>query len=322
MRYETTADINNGAGAASSPVKAKPGKSTPKKSKVPWILLAPTLFILTAVGFYPLVYSLYISFTGYRPTQPHKEQGFVGLDNYISVLTNADFLHAIKLTTVFTASSVTISLILGIGLALLFNQEKPGFKAIRTLILIPMLVTPIAVGLLWRSMMMPDFGILNYLLSMIGLEGWTWVGSTSTSLMSVILVDVWQWTPFMFLIIFAGLKSLPTSPFEAARIDGAGPVRIFFSLTLPMLKPIMSIALILRIIDAIRTYDTIHIITRGGPNFSTELVSDYLSRVNFKFFNIGYGSASSWVVLVFIILVILIFVNLSGFMKNVAEKEN
>jgi multiple sugar transport system permease protein len=296
------------AGASTSEIR----KARRRERLVPWILLAPTLTILTVVGFYPLVHSLYISMTGYRPTQPTKDQGFLFLDNYATALDTGQFWDAIALTGVFTASSVVASFLLGLGLALLFNANRPGFVAIRSLLLIPMLVTPIAVGIIWRVMMAPDFGVLNQLLEMVGLPRGAWIGSTSTALMSVVLVDIWQWTPFMFIIIFAGVRALPRSPFEAAAIDGAGPFKTFWYVTLPMLRPVIVIAVLLRMIDAVRTYDTVYIMTRGGPNLATDLVSIYLQRINFQFFDLGFGAALSWIILVLVLLAVLVLVKWGG----------
>lgn len=288
----------------------------------PWILLAPTLIIMNLVGVYPLLHSLYVSFTGLRPTNPTRHQGWVGLDNYVRALTDGQFWHSIAMTGLFTAASVTLSLTLAVSMAVLFNRRLPGFTLMRSLIMIPMLITPVAVGLTWRIMMMPELGVLNYMLELIGIEPSLWIGSRRTAMMSVVLVDVWQWTPFMFIIIFAGLKSLPRSPFESAAIDGAGPLMVFWHVTLPMLKPVIVIATLLRLLDAIRTYDTVHILTRGGPDFATDLISVYLQRVNFRFFDLGYGAAASWLILIFVLIVVLIFVNLTGFLRTVNEKES
>ncbi len=201
------------------------------------ILLAPTMVIMTVVGIFPLLHSLYISTTGYRPTDPDKIQGFVGLANYMNAISDPQFLYSIFLSVVFTVLSVSLSLVLAILLAVLFNQRLPGFTLLRTIIIIPMLITPIAVGITWRIMMMPDLGVLNYLAGLIGLQPMAWASAKASALASVLLVDIWEWTPFVFLIVFAGLSALPKSPFEAASIDGATPVQTFFSITLPMLKP-------------------------------------------------------------------------------------
>ncbi len=289
---------------------------------VPWILLAPTLFIMTVVGFFPLVHSLYLSLTSLRPTEADKPQGFNGLENYVQAFTDAQFGHSLLVTGIFTSLSVSISLVFAVLLSLLFNLRLPGFLAMRTIVLVPMLITPIAVGITWRIMMMPDLGVLNFLLGLIGVAPQPWANSRTSALAAMLLVDVWQWTPFMFIVVFAGLRALPKSPFEAAAIDGAGPLRTFFSVTLPMLKPVIVVAALLRIIDAMRTYDTVYIITRGGPDFATDLVSVYLQRVNFKFFDLGYGAALSWLTLIAVLAVVLIFVQLTGFMKMLAEKES
>jgi len=230
-------------------------------------------------------------------------------------------LDTSEMPTLFTVLSVGISLCLAILLALLFNKQLPGFLFLRTIVLVPMLVTPIAVGIIWRIMMMPEQGLLNFLLGLLGIAKQPWVGSQTSAFASVLLVDIWEWTPFLFIIILAGLRGLPSSPFEAAAIDGATSLRVFFSITLPMLKPVIIIATLLRIIDAARTYDTVFIITRGGPDFATDLASIYLQRVNFQFFDLGYGSALSWIMLIGILIVVLVFVKLSGFLGIVSEKE-
>lgn len=308
------------AAATSAPTGSRKAQRAGEKW-APWLLLAPTLIIMNVVGVYPLLHSLYISFTGLRPTNPTQHQGWVGFENYAKALSDEQFWHSIAVTGLFTASSVMLSLILAISMALLFNRKLPGIIIMRSLILIPMLITPIAVGLTWRIMMMPDLGVLNYLLSFIGVDPWLWASSRQTAMISMILVDVWQWTPFMFIIIFAGVKSLPASPFESAKIDGAGPIMTFWQITLPMLKPVIVIATLLRLLDAIRTYDTVYIVTRGGPDFATDLISVYLQRINFRFFDLGYGAAASWLILIFVMIVVLIFVNLTGFLKTVNEKE-
>jgi multiple sugar transport system permease protein len=285
------------------------------------LLLTPAFVLMNLVGFFPMIYSLYISLTNYNPTHGGASQ-FIGLKNYANALLDPQFWHAIGLTCVFVTLSVTSSLVLAVLLSLLFNLRYPGFFLLRTIILVPMLVTPIAVGIVWRVMMMPDLGVLNYLLTVLGFQPQLWTSSASTALLSIVLVDIWQWTPFMFLIVFAGISSLPRSPFEAAAIDGAGPIRVFFSVTLPLLRPVIVIATLLRIVDAFRTYDTAFIMTRGGPDFSTDLVSVYLQRINFRFFDLGYGSALSWITLLIVTAIILIFTKLSGFARIISEKES
>ena len=291
-----------------------------RRDWTPTILLAPVVIYMTVVGFYPLVHSLYISFTDYNPVQGQSGT-WIGLDNYATAFTDPLFWHSLGLTGLFTFLSVSISLVLAILLALLFNEELPGFFLLRTIVLIPMLVTPIAVGIIWRTMMNAEHGLLNYLLMLISVEPQPWIGSESSAFACVLLVDIWEWTPFLFIIILAGLRGLPTSPFEAAAIDGAGAFRVFFSITLPMLRPVIIIAALLRMIDAARTYDIVHLLTRGGPDFATDVASIYLQRVNFQFFNLGYGSALSWLLLVAILIVVLVYVRLTGFLRVISERE-
>ncbi|MGD9536359.1 MAG: carbohydrate ABC transporter permease [Alphaproteobacteria bacterium] len=312
--------------AAAELAEALPAKAMSRGERrhktAAWLLLSPTMIVLTLVGFWPLVYSLWISLTGYRPTNPNVHQGWVGLDNYGATLSSGQFWNAIWITVIFTGFSVVLSLLLGLGLAFLFNRRLPGFAALRIVVLIPMLITPIAVGITWRIMFIPDSGVLNYLLRSVGLPDLHWTGSEGQALPSLILMDVWQWTPFMFLIIYAGLKALPASPFEAARMDGATRWQIFWNVTLPLLRPVILLAVLLRGIDAVRTYDQIYMTTRGGPNFATETASIYIQRINFRFFEVGYGAAVSWTFLILLMAAVVLFIRYSGFLRDLRMRED
>jgi multiple sugar transport system permease protein len=278
------------------------------------LMMAPAIIFMTVVGFFPFVHSLYLSLHEYNAAGAFSWK-FVGLANYGHALGDVQFWNSMMLTGLFMLVSVSASLVLAIALALVFNKDLPGFTLLRTVVLIPMLVTPIAVGIIWRIMMMPSQGLLNFLFSAVGLPPLAWANSTQTAFVSILLVDIWEWTPFVFIIIFAGLRALPKSPFEAAAIDGARPATVFFHITLPMLKPVIVIAVLLRLIDAMRTYDTVFLLTRGGPNLSTDLASIYLQRVNFQFFNLGYGAALSWIFVLLLAVVVGLYVRWSGFLK-------
>lgn len=285
----------------------------------PWLMLAPCFLVLFAVGVYPLLYSLWISLHDYHPTNPSFPQGFILFDNYVKALFDGHARHALGLTSLFTFASVSLSLTIGLSLALLLNVRLPGLAIARAVILIPMLVTPIVVGITWRIMFNPDLGVVNYLFELAGLPPQPWLGSENQALVSVIAVDVWQWTPFMFLILFAGLRSLPRSPFEAAAIDGATRLQIFLHVTLPMLRPVIVLAVLLRAVDAVRTFDQVFMMTRGGPNLSTDFVSLYLQRVNFKFFDVGYGAALSWFFLLLLLIAVIAFIRYTGFVRQMAR---
>ncbi|HLB07172.1 MAG TPA: sugar ABC transporter permease [Alphaproteobacteria bacterium] len=299
---------------------ATPGPVPVGAGAWPWLLLAPSFIVLFAVGVYPLLYSLWISLHDYHPTNPSFPQGFIGLDNYVKAFGDEQALHALGLTALFTFASVSLSLITGLGLALLLNARLPGLALIRALVLIPMLVTPIVVGITWRIMFNSELGVVNYLTGLVGLAPQPWLGSEQQALACVIFVDVWEWMPFMFLILFAGLRSLPKSPFEAAAIDGAGRFRVFFSITLPMLQPVIVLAVLLRGVDAARTFDQVFMMTRGGPNLVTDFASLYLQRVNFKFFDVGYGAALSWLFLLLLLLAVIAFIRYTGFVRHVAQE--
>jgi len=276
----------------------------------PWLLLAPCFAVILLVGIYPLLYSLWVSFTAYHPTNPSFPSGFVLFDNYAAMFGDARAVHSLTLTLLFASADVTATLVLGLGMALAFSRDWPGLPVMRAVVLIPMFIAPIAVGITWRIMYHPDLGILNYMLSQAGWGRPDWLGAPGNAFWAVLLVDVWQWTPFMFLILFAGLRSLPRSPIEAASIDGANAWQLFVLVKLPLLRPVIALAVILRFIDAFRTFDQVFMMTRGGPNHATDLMSIYLHRVNFKFFDIGYGSALSWSFLAVLLIITVSFLRL------------
>ncbi len=283
---------------------------------VPWVLLAPCFMVILVVGLFPLLYSLWISFFDYHPTNPTAPSGFVFLDNYSAAVADPMAQAALLRTVLYTIASVGGSLVVGIGLALLLNQQLRGLSLARTLLLIPMMITPIAVGITWRIMYNPELGVINYLLGRAGIPPLQWLSAIDQALVSIVVMDVWQWTPFMFLILFAGLRSLPKSPFEAALIDGATSWQMFRRVTLPMLRQVILLAVLLRGVDAVRTFDQIFMTTRGGPAQATDLLSIFLYRINFKFFNIGYGAALSWLVLLLLLAAVMLFIRVTGFQRS------
>ena len=250
----------------------------------------PAVGLLGLLSIYPLVFAVEVSL---------RTPAGYGLTNFTRLAHDQFFLVALAQTLVYTAGALVIEFIAGLILALLANREFRGRQVLRSLLLIPMLLPPVVVAVIWRLILNPEFGVLNGTLRSLGVNtaSLTWFGSERTAMLSVILVDVWQWTPFMFLLLLAGLQGLPVEPFEAARVDGASPAQIFRRLTMPMLRPVIAIAVLLRTMDLLRVFDQIFILTQGGPGFATETVTLYIYRTAFRYWNFGYAAAMSFVLL-------------------------
>lgn len=272
----------------------------------PWLLMAPALLILLAVGLFPFGYSLYLASRDLILSKPYLQPTFVGLEQYQEIVQDADFFNALRVTVLFTFSAVLIEFWAGLGLALLFRRRVRGKAIYRLGILVPMVLPPVAVGLIWQYMLFPNSGLLSYYAgkacALLGLAAPRFLSSPASALRTLVLVDAWQWTPFMFLILHAGLASIPPEPYEAAEIDGAPPWRVFWTITMPLLKPSILIALVIRTMDAFRTYDTIAVLTSGGPGNSTETLNIWLTNLGFKFFMASKAAALSLIIFVMILV--------------------
>jgi multiple sugar transport system permease protein len=260
-------------------------------SALAFLLLAPTIAVLLALTIYPLIYSVKTSLQG--------ESGNWTLQNFTRLIEDQFFLSALAHTVVYAAIALTFEFLIGLGLALLLNQQMRGRSVFRALLLLPMMLPPVVVGVVWRLMLNSNFGAVNGTLKQFGLntDALTWTASPKLAMASVVIADIWQWTPFMFLILLAGLQAIPQEPYEAALIDGANAWQTFRHVTLPLLKPAILIALLLRTMDLLRVFDQIFILTEGGPGFATETMSLYIYRTAFRFSNFGYAAAMSFVLL-------------------------
>jgi multiple sugar transport system permease protein len=249
---------------------------------------------------FPLGYTLYLSLHAWFASSPVPPQ-FVGLKNYLEMVRDPRFLFGVLRTFLYTGLAVAGEIILGTALALLFNRSFFGRDLARTLSLLPMVATPVAVALVWLLMYDPDAGVLNYLLRLSRLPTSLWVNSPRTVIPALVLVDIWQWTPLVMLITLAGLAALPSEPYEAARIDGASALQVFRFVTLPLLRPYIVVATLFRAIDALKTFDTIYVITKGGPAFASETLNLYIYTSAFEYLHIGYSCAMLvvffWIVL-------------------------
>jgi multiple sugar transport system permease protein len=262
-----------------------------------WFVI-PAVIAILAVIVFPWGFTLWMSLFDWKIGST---PAFAGLANYLELTTNQRFLEAIAHTLWFTLLAVLGPLILGTAAALVFHQKFPLRGFFRGAFTLPMMATPVAIALVWTMMFHPQQGVLNYLLSLVGIGPSEWVYSPSLAIPCLVLVDIWQWTPLVMLIVLGGLASLPTDPFEAAYLEGATRWQTFRLVTLPMLLPFIMVAGVVRLIDALKTFDTIYVITQGGPGTSSETINLYLYLQAFSFYQVGKASA---VVVVFFALVV------------------
>jgi multiple sugar transport system permease protein len=263
-----------------------------------YLFIAPALIVVGAVIIFPWLFTLWMSAFDWKiGSSSH----FVGFGNFEALATNQRFAEAILHTFYFTALAVVLPLVLGTAAAMIFHREFPLRGVLRGVFIMPMMATPVAVALVWTMMFHPQQGVLNYLLSLVGLPPSLWVYSPTLVIPSLVLVEIWHWTPLVMLIVLGGLAALPTEPYESARLDGATEWQLFRHITLPLVAPFIVVAAVIRTIDALKTFDTIYVITGGGPGTASETINLYLYLQAFAFYNIGTASA---VVVVFFVIVL------------------
>lgn len=255
---------------------------------LPYLLLAPGVLIVLAVLVYPLWDGLRASTKFYRYGKPLRD---IGWDNYTRLWEDEQFRNALWVTVRFVTLAVGIETVLGLALALFCLREFRGIRLLRTVLIMPMVITPVVVAIVFRLIYASDAGMLTAVSEALGGGPVQILGHPSRAFLGLVALDVWEWTPLMFLILLAGLQSLPVEPFEAARVDGAGAWRVFVDHTLPMLRPVLAIAIVLRTIDAFGTFDQVFVLTRGGPGEATRLLSIYGYDTAFKFQQTGYAAA-------------------------------
>jgi multiple sugar transport system permease protein len=268
-------------------------------------MVLPTVLALILIVGFPLGYAAWISVHEYDLTEGGIGN-YVELANFERVLELQPFRTAAVNTVVLTVSVVLIELAIALGLALLLNQPRLRFKNVYlAILLIPLLVSPVAVGLIWRLLLHPDLGAINWALSGVGLPGQEWLGSTDTAMPTVIGVDAWHETSLLLVILLAGVTSLPKDPVEAATVDGASRWQVFYSITIPLLTPVIMVAVLIRMIAAMKTYDLIYVLTSGGPGSATETISYRISKVAFTALDMGRASAAS-ILLLLVVMVMTI----------------
>ena len=265
-----------------------------------WAFAAPAATIVLLVILFPWIFTIFMSLHDWKVTGATP---FVGLANYEKMLEDSRFLWAIVRTLYFTAATVIAPMILGIWAAVCFASQFKLRGLARTLFVLPMMATPVAIALVWTMMFHPQLGVLNYLLTSIGLPPSSWVYDSSTVIPTLVMVETWQWTPLVMLIVLGGIASLPLEPYEAAILDGASAWQMFRHITLPLVWSFIMVAAVIRLIDALKTFDTIYVITLGGPGTSSETINIMLYQTAFAYYDLGYGSA---IVVVFFLLILAI----------------
>ena len=273
------------------------------------MFLAPAGIVLILGLLYPIGYMVYASFLDWNPSQLIGEAEWVGLRNYTNLLADDAFQESLWVTLKFAFIVVVLEMLIGVGLALLLDRNIRGMSVLRTIFILPMMIAPIVVGLMWRYMYHPTVGIFNKFLKDIGLESIPWLSDSNWALVSVIIADVWQWTPFIFILSLAALQSLPKSTLEAARIDGASGWQQIMYIKIPLMMPVLIVTLLLRLIDAFKVLEVILVMTNGGPGLSTEIMALRISRTASEFRELGVAAAmSNFLLLLLLALTIIMFV--------------
>ena len=273
-----------------------------------WLLVAPAVLLILALSVYPLLFSLVVSFINYDFQVPG--HAFVGLKNFERVVTDPVARWSLALTAMLSAACVAIEFVLGLALALAMVRDFRGRGLIMSILIVPLFISPVIVGQLWALILQRPFGPTNYILSQIVGHEVTisWLTQSPWNFMAITLADVWQWTPFMFVILLAGLTSIPPNLYEAAELDGVNAWQTFWAITVPHLAPMMLLAVTFRLLDAIRLFDTIFMMTGGGPGTQTYTASFYLYTVGFTQFHLSQATAGSWLFLIFTLVVVTLLV--------------
>jgi multiple sugar transport system permease protein len=296
-------------------LKAKPGRRKPTRARFhewldrgfPLWALTPTLLVLLGLTVYPLIQLAIMSVSTIQFAEGKVIWRYTGLDNFYTFLADPIFLTSVRNTLAFVVVTVTVEMVMGLTLALLVSQITRWTSLLRAVLMIPILVPAIAIGTAWRLMYNYEFGIFNRLLVFLHLPAQNWTGSEALALPSIMVVDIWHWTAFVFLLMLAGIQSLPIEPVEAARVDGASGREILQHITLPLLRPTILVTLMFRTIAAFKVFDEVYLLTGGGPGSATEVISLYINRVFFSQLRMGYGALLSVLTIALIAFFVILY---------------
>ena len=259
---------------------------------IAWLFVAPTILILLAINIFPLLWTIYLSFTDYRANRPGQEVELVGVSNYVRILGDQDVWHSLQVTAQFVCWTMLLQIVIGFGLALLINHRFKGHGFWTTVILLPMMLSPAVVGVFWTYLYQPQIGIFSYIIDFFARTGaLDMIGSVNLAPWAIVIVDTWMWAPYVMLICLAGLRSIPAYIYEAAEVDRASAWRKFWTITVPMALPFLMLAVLFRGIENFKMFDLVVELTSGGPGSVTELASINLKREAFEKWRTGYSSA-------------------------------
>jgi multiple sugar transport system permease protein len=286
-----------------------------RERTVLWLFLSPALVFLLFAYVYPMLYAFYMSFFKFNRLIPNSVPVFNGIRNFIDLAKDPKVIDSFIRTMTFVGATVAVEFIFGMLVALLITSTLRGMQFLRGFFLIPLMMTPVVAGTLWRTLFSSLYGPINYFLNLMGIPGQEWLGSATLALPSIMAVEVWQQTPIVIFILAAGIQSLPVDIYKSAAVDGASKWQVFTRITLPLLKPVFFVALLLRIMDAFKIFDTVYVMTYGGPGKATELISMFIYKEGLKYFKIGRASALS---IMFLILIFLISIN---FLRRIQKQQ-
>jgi len=270
------------------------------------LLVFPTILVLALIVIFPMIFSISVSLRGYDIRI--QEHPFTGFKNFIAILTNRDFYNACLITGIMMAAELVFELGLGLLVALMLMNLPAARKVFQPILLIPMMVMPVVIGYLGRLVFEVRSGPVNYFLNLLGRESLGWHASPDLALVTILILRLWQWTPFVMAVLLAGLLSLPLEPYDSAQVDGATSRQIFFYITLPALKPVVTLVVIMRALEILQTFDITYILTLGGPGDSTMTMSLYTYLLGFRYWDVGQASASAWLIMVPLSLLVTWFV--------------
>jgi multiple sugar transport system permease protein len=275
-----------------------------RKRIMPWLFVLPCIVIILLVTIFPTIYSFGLSFTKWEISLPNRP--FIGFGNYLSLLKDVRFLNSIFITAIVVVVGVGIEMVLGFGLGQILSVKMRGKRFFVAALLLPVMVMPVVVGYTWRLLWDAMYGPINQIIGwIIGRPfEFTWLANTWTAIFAILVTEIWQWTPFMFLVFLSGIVSLDPEIFEAADIDGASGWSKLRYLTIPLLRPIIIVALLIRGLDALKFFDVIFALTGGAPGNSTETISFFIYKTGYQFFRLGYGAAASFILLIALIIIL------------------